>query len=294
VGRIPLPPGAHGVGDLDGDGAPEQLYGGALGTETVLVRGKAPEDGAAPALAADLDGDGTLEIVQLEDGMLRAGEERLPVGDETVSLAAADLDGDGTLDLLAADAQTDEVAVFLGDAQGGFRLAGVHRVWVRPFSLAAGDLDADGRPDDVVSDQCGGTLALLRGEGGGSLGAPIVLTQPAGTAPRREERAPALVKSMTLRPSAIRRTGATATATVELDAPAPAEGLRLHLRSSDPRLVAVEEELVVPGGETRATLTLVPLAEGGRAGRLSYLATLTATAAEDGSSASATLTVRAP
>lgn len=297
-GMQPLdrPIGPHGVGDLDGDGIPEQVYGGAFGSEAVVLPGK-PQT-AAPALAADLDGDGSADLATVEESGLRivlpgAGREtRVPLSPDAVSLLAADLDGDGAPDLLVADAHRDEIAVLRGDARGGFRPAGGYRVWLRPFSMAAGDLDGDGAVDAVVSDQCGSNLALLRGDGRGGFADPILL-QSSGPAPRGTEGGPVgpAVTSVTLAPTTLpRRSGTASMATVTLDGPAPAEGCVLRLTSSDPDLVAMATEVTVPAGETSVSFPVTPADGPGRGRKLAYLATLTA-AVGSGKPASATLTV---
>jgi hypothetical protein len=291
--------GPHGVGDLDGDGTTEQLYGGAFGTEAVFVQAKSGT-AAAAGLIADLDGDGRSDVARLEGETLRllfGDTEResssVAVGPDVVSLAAADLDRDGALDLVVADAHADQISLYLGDGQGRFRPAGGRPVWVVPFSLAAGDLDGDGAADLVVSDQCGSTLSVLRGNGNGGFSDPTLVTQPSGP----EGRGNAAVKSapsqkavtLTLAPSTLSRgAGRTAEATVHLGVPAPANGLRVRLVSSDPALVEPEAEVTVPEGETSFTFPLAPKGTT-RSGRLSYLATLTASV--DEGSATATLTV---
>jgi hypothetical protein len=288
--------GPHGVGDLDGDGAPEQLYGGAFDSEAVVLSGKlgAPQ----PALRADFDGDGRADLARVEDCALRvafvkdARETRVQVSADAVSLAAADLDGDGAVDLLVADARRDEIAVLRGDARGGFRPAGGYRVWLRPFSMAAGDLDGDGAVDVVASDQCGSTLALLRGDGRGGFADPILLQSSGPVAPEAADLpAGPAVKSVVLVPSSLpRRSGTASLVTVTLDGPAPPEGRVVRLRSSDPELVSLAAEVTVPAGETRVTFPVEPSESARRSGRLAYLATIGA-AAQDGKPASATLTV---
>ncbi|HEX5041416.1 MAG TPA: VCBS repeat-containing protein [Candidatus Polarisedimenticolaceae bacterium] len=298
LARLDASMGPHGVGDLDGDGITEQLYGGAFGTEAVLVQGK-PGAAAAAGLTADLDGDGRTDVVRLEGETLRivfGDTEReaafLAVGPDVVSITTADLDRDGALDLVVADAHADQISIFVGDGQGRLRPAGGRPVWVVPFSLAAGDLDGDGAADLVVSDQCGSTVSVLRGNGDGGFSDPMLVTQPSGPEGRgnagAKESAP-ILKSLTLTPSTLsRRAGRTAEATVQLSVPAPTGGLEVRLASSDPALVTPEEKITVPAGETSVSFPLAPQATT-RSGRLSYLATLTATAGEG--SATATLTL---
>lgn len=298
LARLDASMGPQGVGDLDGDGTTEQLYGGAFGTEAVLVQAKAGAT-AAVGLTTDLDGDGRTDVVRLEGETVRlvfGDMEReaasIAVGPDVVSLATADLDRDGALDLVVADAHADQISIYLGDGRGRFRPAGGRPVWVVPFSLAAGDLDGDGASDLVVSDQCGSTLSVLRGNGHGGFFDPTLVTQASGPEGRGNAAAKTgapLLKSLTLSPSTLSRgAGRAVEATVRLSVPAPPEGLKVRLVSSDPALVAPEAEVTVPAGETSVTLPLTPKATA-RSGRLSYLATVTASV--DEGAATATLTV---
>ncbi len=298
LARLDASMGPHGVGDLDGDGTTEQLYGGAFGTEAVLVQAKAGAVGGV-GLTTDLDGDGRTDVVLLEGETVRltfGDTEReassIAVGPDVVSLTTADLDRDGALDLVVADAHADQISVYLGDGRGRFRPAGGRPVWVVPFSLAAGDLDGDGASDLVVSDQCGSTLSVLRGNGNGGFFDPTLVTQPSGPEGRSNAAAKVsapVLKSLTLSPSTLSRgAGRSVEATLQLSVPAPPEGLKVRLVSSDPALVAPEAEVTVPPGETSVTIPLTPKAMA-RSGRLSYLATLTASVEEG--AATATLTV---
>ena len=95
-------------------------------------------------------------------------------GDHCAAVAVADLDGDGTPDLVAANTGSTplyigSLSILLGRGDGTFSpktdvLTGAGS---RPRSVAIGDLDQDGMPDLAVA--LGG-LALFRGNGDGSFG----------------------------------------------------------------------------------------------------------------------------
>jgi len=114
--------------------------------------------------AADLDGDGDLELLAANSSSDRVtvffqdapGSFRSPAlaldptpgNDQPVSVAAADLDGDGDLELLAANQDSDRVTVFFQDAPGSFRSPALALDptpdFDGPSSVAAADLDGDG------------------------------------------------------------------------------------------------------------------------------------------------------
>jgi hypothetical protein len=147
-------------------------------------------------LAADLDGDGALDLAAGSRGTRglsavtvlwnRGGGAFIaaehPAGENLYSLAAADLDGDGALDLIAAG--NASLTLLWNDGAGRFleavsspRPAGIR-------ALAAGDLDGDGFPDLATSSIPANTVAVLINRLGGSFadaaslsagGAPLVL-----------------------------------------------------------------------------------------------------------------------
>jgi hypothetical protein len=151
----------------------------------------------APLLAADVDGNGTLDIVMpglaigrwdantatvlLGDG--RCGFTPAPgspfrAGAEPWSVAVGDLNGDGKPDLVfvpfgpqVRDSRQIGVTVALGDGAGGF-----HPMTGSPFALpgcsdpyraAIGDFDRDGFPDIAVTCARSHRLFLLLGQQGG-------------------------------------------------------------------------------------------------------------------------------
>ncbi len=119
------------AGDVDGDGEPEIVQGGAAG--------------------------GGLRIIDARSGKQQKQLEKLDTG--WVRPVICDLNGDGRADVIASDGG-ELVAL---DAVSGRRL------WTLPrrsalISLLLADLDLDGRQDIVTGDRTGVVRAVLAGE----------------------------------------------------------------------------------------------------------------------------------
>src|SRR5262249_22014687 len=85
------------------------------------------------------------------------------------ALAMADLNGDGILDIAAANSDSNDVTVLLGDGKGGFTQASgsPFTAGTDPEAIAIGDLDGDGIPDIVVGNFSSNNITVLKGSGGG-------------------------------------------------------------------------------------------------------------------------------
>ncbi len=183
--------GAHDVfiADIDGDRKPDVVLMGDERTKLnslcwfaipanprqpwVRHRIGPPVHGAiTPQGAADLDGDGDLDVLRADtwyenqdgQGQEWIPHQNVPMGRKgpfgiCVRTAVADLDGDGKMEVIIADADIvdSRVAVLKnGDGKGGrwaktelpqsFTYGSLH-------SLAVADLNADGRPEIIVNEQ---------------------------------------------------------------------------------------------------------------------------------------------
>ena len=122
-------------------------------------------------LAADLNGDGLLDIVTTNNsnsvsvllntggGVFGAAATYTSSGNPH-AVQAADLDGDGDLDLAVANPGTDNVSVLLNNGSGVFSAAVYYAAGTDPYGLTAGDFDGDG-DIDVVSANNGNISVLL-------------------------------------------------------------------------------------------------------------------------------------
>ncbi|HVM02564.1 MAG TPA: VCBS repeat-containing protein, partial [Acidimicrobiales bacterium] len=165
--------------------------------------------GGRDLVAADLDGDGKLDLASanfgsdsvsvlyggLVPGTFSAASGYF-TGSPPVSLATADFNGDGAGDLVSANSNSSgsQVSVLLGVGDGSFRAplnspADPPRF---PTAVAVGDLDADGRVDVVVTsamgrlDNCSGpgqgTSMVFLGNGDGTF-APLAPVPVGGPCP---------------------------------------------------------------------------------------------------------------
>jgi hypothetical protein len=141
--------------DLNGDGVPD------------LVAEVADENRVAVLLGA---GDGTFADPPLY----------LTAGDTPAAGAIGDFNGDEIPDLAIANfgfSSSNNISVFLGDANGGFGPRRDIPCGGRVRSVVTGDLNRDGKLDLVATRFELGSLAVLRGVGNGTFLAPTsVLT----------------------------------------------------------------------------------------------------------------------
>jgi hypothetical protein len=174
-------------GDFDGDGkldlallAPGQgavselLLNAGGTTSNVLREGASFAPGTDPLalLAADVDGDGKLDLVigggnaiTIELGLGNgrfAAPTRFAAPPSPGALAAADWNGDGKLDLAAPVSTRSDVAVFAGLGGGSFAPAVRFAVGQSPTDVVAADFDHDGKVDLAVCNFANNDIGILR------------------------------------------------------------------------------------------------------------------------------------
>jgi len=156
---------------------------------TLQVLTTTPTDLGQPVVAADVNGDGKLDLIGLTSGGV---EVLLGNGDGTfqapktssspplsfTSLAVGDFNGDGKLDVVALG-QDSKAYVFLGNGDGTFQTPRGFTFSTGGFDgripafVAVGDFNGDHKLDVAVTRFDGG-MALLLGNGDGTLAAPTV------------------------------------------------------------------------------------------------------------------------
>lgn len=99
------------------------------------------------------------------------------------SLVLDDLSGDGNVDIVVVNSSY-YVSVLLGNGAGAFAAPVTYNV-PEVLELVAGDFDRDGKTDVAVSKYYNGKIAILRGNGDGTLQSPVEFAtgySPAGLA----------------------------------------------------------------------------------------------------------------
>jgi hypothetical protein len=154
------------VADFDGDGRLDIAVGDG--------RYVSSRYHSAPTILFG-NGDGTFQAprrVRLTTGELLGGL----AGN---LMAAADLDGDGTIDLVSVPFSADDkVYVLLGGGRGTFRPPVSYSAVKYASAIVVGDFNGDGKPDLVVSgsgdtSQPANVIASLLGNGDGTFTPPI-------------------------------------------------------------------------------------------------------------------------
>jgi hypothetical protein len=130
-------PRAVAVGDFTGDGIPDVVTAG----QTVDV---------LPGL-----GDGTFD----------APISRSASTSGMTTVAAADLDGDGKLDVVTADPAAGTVRVFLGNGDGTLSPPIDLATGLSPTAVVIGDFNGDGRPDVAAADSDMNAVSVLLNDG---------------------------------------------------------------------------------------------------------------------------------
>ena len=184
-------PFAVAVGDLQGDGYPDDLvvansHGNNL---TIWVRNSAGVFLPRPAVTVgsspesvvlgDFNGDGitdivvantnsnSLSIIQGDGDGYFEPPQTIALGFSPRALVTGDFNGDGNLDL-AVVGRNGSVNVLLGNGDGTFATGQVLTAGTNPQAIVAGDFNADGLTDLAVANAGSNTVSVFLGQGDGT------------------------------------------------------------------------------------------------------------------------------
>ena len=90
------------------------------------------------------------------------------VGNGPDGIAAADVDGDGNLDLVVANDTGASVSVLIGNGDGTFKTHKDYAAGSYPHWISVGDFNGDKKPDLVVTNEGDNTVGVLLNKGDGT------------------------------------------------------------------------------------------------------------------------------
>jgi FG-GAP-like repeat len=208
VGSYPI---CVAAADVNGDGRPEVFsanYGdgtltvltnnghGGFGSNATLNVGLSINSGPAFVLAADVNGDGKLDLISANTGddtvtvltNNRSGRFVLDatrtVGPYPVSVAAVDINGNGKIALVSANENNGTLTVLTNNGSGKFGYNATLNVGSGPSSgpasVVAADINGDGKPDLISANSGDGTLTVLTNNNSGGFGSNATLVVGSG------------------------------------------------------------------------------------------------------------------
>jgi hypothetical protein len=200
------------AGDIDADGDLDLtvangsmtndvavLAGDGKGSFTKTLRQKSSGESPFDAPLADIDGDGHLDLIIVNESnnpattklpgrvSIQRGKgdgtfsepKNLEAGRHPAAAQIADFDGRNGPDLAVCNWMSNDVSIFLnaggGEMQAAKQIAYGGQL---PYSLYAADFNGDGKPDLAVTDIGGKAVRVLYGDGHGDF--PRISTYPAG------------------------------------------------------------------------------------------------------------------
>jgi hypothetical protein len=161
-----------------GGGSASILYGKGDGTFAPATDYPVG-DNLAQVIAADVDGDGLLDMVIADDNtnsvdvLINLGSRafappvRYPVGTKPYGVTASDFNGDGRRDLAVSNNDSHNMCVLLNKGDGTFAPAVFYGGGRYPGRILSADLNRDGKTDLAMSNYVSAEVSLYFGDGSG-------------------------------------------------------------------------------------------------------------------------------
>ena len=160
-------PESIAVGDVNGDGKPDLVVLGALGTWGEC------HSGGTPLSILLGNSDGTFQKA-MEFAVASQSSSVRPV-----EVSLGDFNLDGRLDVVVGSGSRDAIIrLLLGNGDGTFQTPTTYGTGAEPYVIAVGDFNHDGKPDLATANMGSGTVSVLRNTQG-----PDFSVQAAGVSP---------------------------------------------------------------------------------------------------------------
>ena len=107
--------------------------------------------------------------------MKQATKDTIVNNSRPIAVAVGHLNNDTHLDIAVASSATNQIAIFLNDANGSFIVPTTYSAGVlsRPVSIAVADINGDHRMDIIVANYDSHTIGVLFGQSDGTFATPI-------------------------------------------------------------------------------------------------------------------------
>ncbi len=153
--------------------APGSPFAVGLGPYSIAVRDVNLDGKPDLATANNNSNNVTVLLGNGAGGFAAAPGSPFAVGSVPFSIAVEDVNLDGKPDIAAANFNSNNVTVLLGDGAGGFAPApgSPFAVGTQPFSIAVGDVNLDGKPDLATANINSNDVTVLLGNGAGGFAA---------------------------------------------------------------------------------------------------------------------------